>query len=128
MPDDAPPGGDQPPPAPTGAAPAGERPPRPPRAPRAPQAAVNEAAFTGTSVFVKNLTWTTTSDDLVASFKRFGPVTGANVQVRKDGRSRGWGTVQFASKDGADKAVAAMLDGKSEIDGRAVEVAIDRKA
>ena len=67
-------------------------------------------------------------DGLVAAFKRFGSVTGANVQVRKDGRSRGWGTVQFGSREACEKAVAGLADGKTEIDGRAVEVAIDRKA
>jgi RNA recognition motif-containing protein len=96
-----------------------------PRAPRAPRAvdSAPDANFTGTSVFVNNLSWSTTSEDLKAAFTKSDS---ADVAIRNDGRSRGWGTVQFSSAEDAETAVQEMK-GK-DIGGRNVETSIDRKA
>ncbi len=84
-----------------------------------------DASFTGTSVFVANLSWNTTSEDLQSEFAAYNPVA-ANVATRNDGKSRGWGTVQFGSADAANNAVDGMQG--IEIDGRPIETRIDRKA
>ena len=63
--------------------------------------------FTGTSVFVNNLSWATTDDELKAYFNQFGSVS-AKIALRKDGKSRGWGTVQFSEPEQAMQAVENM--------------------
>lgn len=90
------------------------------QAPREP-----DANFTGTSVFVANLSWATTSEELQTEFAAYSP-TMAEVATRNDGKSRGWGTVQFATSAEADAAVAGMQG--VDIGGRNVETRIDRKA
>ncbi|GMH94883.1 hypothetical protein TL16_g13027 [Triparma laevis f. inornata] len=81
--------------------------------------------FTGTSVFVNNLSWATTDDELKAYFAQFGS-TSAKIALRKDGKSRGWGTVQFSSPDSAMQAVENMKG--SDFGGRTIECLIDKKA
>src|SRR5262245_54679376 len=59
------------------------------------------------NLYVGNLPFTTTSDDLQEAFSQYGTVTRAQVIMdRETGRSRGFGFVEMA--DGADEAVAAM--------------------
>ena len=57
-------------------------------------------------LYVGNLAFATTSDDLRDLFGEYGTVTSASVVTdRETGRSRGFGFVEMA--DGADEAVAA---------------------
>jgi RNA recognition motif-containing protein len=65
------------------------------------------------------------NDGLETEFAAYNPVS-AEVATRNDGKSRGWGTVQFAASADADAAVAGMQG--VEIGGRNVETRIDRKA
>jgi RNA recognition motif-containing protein len=59
------------------------------------------------NLYVGNLPFTTTSDDLQEAFSQYGTVTRAQVIMdRETGRSRGFGFVEMA--DGADEAIAAM--------------------
>ena len=81
--------------------------------------------FTGTSVFVNNLSWSTTSDELSAYFAAHGSLS-ANIATRKDGKSRGWGTVQFSTPEQALKAVEDMKG--TDFAGRIIECLIDKKA
>ena len=81
--------------------------------------------FTGTSVFVNNLSWATTDDELKAYFNQFGSVS-AKIALRKDGKSRGWGTVQFSDPEQAMQAVENMKG--SDFGGRTIECLIDKKA
>jgi RNA recognition motif-containing protein len=58
-------------------------------------------------LYVGNLTWNTTADDLREAFGQYGTV--ASVQVvedRETGRSRGFAFVEMES--GAEEAIAAM--------------------
>ncbi len=74
-----------------------------------------------TNIYVGNLTFNTTSADLRKMFAEFGEVTKAQVVEDRDtGRSRGFGFVEMASADEANKAIGA-LNGKS-VDGRQLTV------
>src|SRR3954453_18896546 len=71
------------------------------------------------NIFVGNLPFQTTSDDLLSWFGEYGTVTRAQVATdRETGRSRGFGFVEMSS--GGDEAIAA-LDG-SQLDGRTLKV------
>lgn len=72
-------------------------------------------------LFVGNLSWDTTSEQLDSAFAECGgKVVSAEVMLKQDSRSRGWGIVEFASVEDADAALKNM-DG-STIDGREIKV------
>ena len=72
-------------------------------------------------LYVGNLSFNTTSQDLEQMFGEFGTVQSTNIiEDRETGRSRGFGFVEMSSAEEAQKAIAA-LDGK-EVDGRALKV------
>ncbi len=61
------------------------------------------------NIYVGNLTWDTTSDDLLALFQEHGQVARAQViSDRETGRSRGFGFVEMANDAEAAKAVEAL--------------------
>jgi RNA recognition motif-containing protein len=71
------------------------------------------------NIYVGNLTYQTTADDLRTLFEPFGDVTRAQVASdRETGRSRGFGFVEMTS--GGDEAIAG-LNGK-QIEGRTLTV------
>ena len=73
------------------------------------------------NIFVGNLAWTTTEEDLAQRFEPFGIVEQARIATDRDtGRSRGFGFVQMPNDDEAEKAMAA-LNGKDS-GGRALTV------
>ena len=58
-------------------------------------------------LYVGNLPFSTSADDLRDAFAQYGSVTSAQVVSDRDtGRSRGFGFVEMAA--GADEAIAAM--------------------
>ncbi|CAA2996191.1 polyadenylate-binding 2-like [Olea europaea subsp. europaea] len=63
------------------------------------------------NVYVKNLAESTTDDDLKNIFGEHGTITSAVVMRDGDGKSKGFGFVNFENADDAAKAVEA-LDGK----------------
>ena len=70
-------------------------------------------------LYVGNISFQTTSDDLVAAFSQYGTVLGAQiVSDRETGRSRGFAFVEM--HDGADEAIAA-LNG-AQLGGRTLTV------
>jgi RNA recognition motif-containing protein len=72
-------------------------------------------------LFVGNLSFNTTENDLQDAFAAFGTVTEANLMMdRATGRARGFGFVTMSSAEEAQKAIEGM-NGKS-IDGRALTV------
>jgi cold-inducible RNA-binding protein len=76
-------------------------------------------------LFVGNLSFNTTENDLQDAFAAHGTVTEANLMMdRTSGRPRGFGFVTMSTADEAQKAVEAM-NGKS-LDGRALTVNIAR--
>lgn len=59
-------------------------------------------------LYVGNLSYSVTSDDLRNLFSEFGEVTDARVITdRHSGRSKGFGFVEFANEEDAQKAIDA---------------------
>jgi RNA recognition motif-containing protein len=74
-----------------------------------------------TKLYVGNLPYDATENDLQDLFSQHGPVTEVNLmQDKTTGRSRGFAFVTMATKEGADAAIQA-LNGK-EWKGRALTV------
>ncbi|KAK9071140.1 hypothetical protein SSX86_009708 [Deinandra increscens subsp. villosa] len=68
--------------------------------------AVDKTKFT--NVFVKNLSESTTDDDLNKAFSEYGPITSAVVMRDADGNSKCFGFVNFENADDAAKAVDGL--------------------
>jgi RNA recognition motif-containing protein len=61
------------------------------------------------TLYVGNLPWATTEDDLASLFEQFGPVVDARIiQDRVTGRSRGYGFVEMARRDCVSDACARL--------------------
>src|SRR5262245_66386007 len=74
-----------------------------------------------TKLYVGNLSYNTTENDLQDLFSKHGPVTEANLVVdRMSGRPRGFAFVTMATKEGAEAAIKA-LNG-ADWNGRALTV------
>ncbi len=79
-----------------------------------------------TNIYVGNLTFATNSADLENLFSDHGEVTKAQVITERDtGRSRGFGFVEMASSDDAQKAISA-LNGRN-VDGRQLTVNVAKE-
>jgi len=76
-----------------------------------------------TNIYVGNLPWSTTTDDLYAMFQQYGAVTRAQVVTdRETGRSRGFGFVEMANEAEANAAIAALNN--QQMNGRPLTVNI----
>ena len=76
-------------------------------------------------LFVGNLSFNVTENDLNDAFAAFGTVTETNLMMdRTTGRPRGFGFVTMGTPEEAQKAIEAM-NGK-EMDGRALTVNVAR--
>lgn len=76
-------------------------------------------------LFVGNLSFNTTENDLQDAFAAHGTVVEANLMMdRVSGRPRGFGFVTMSTAEEAQKAIEA-LNGK-EMDGRALTVNVAR--
>jgi cold-inducible RNA-binding protein len=76
-------------------------------------------------LFVGNLSFDTTENDLQEAFAAFGTVTEANLMMdRTTNRPRGFAFVTMSSADEAQKAIAG-LNGR-ELSGRALTVNVAR--
>jgi cold-inducible RNA-binding protein len=74
-----------------------------------------------TKLYVGNLSFNTSSEQLETLFGEAGTVQSASVvEDRETGRSRGFGFVEMSTKEEAQAAITA-LDGK-ECDGRNLKV------
>ena len=74
-----------------------------------------------TKLYVGNLSFNTSSEQLETIFGEAGTVQSASVvEDRETGRSRGFGFVEMSTKEEAQAAITA-LDGK-ECDGRNLKV------
>ncbi|CAK7329907.1 unnamed protein product [Dovyalis caffra] len=66
------------------------------------------------NVFVKNLSETTTEEDLNKAFGEYGTITSVVVMRDADGKSKCFGFVNFENADDAAKAVEALNGKKSD--------------
>ena len=72
-------------------------------------------------LYVGNLSFNTSNQDLNELFGAIGPVSSSNIiEDRETGRSRGFGFVEMESQADGERAIAE-LNGK-EIDGRELKV------
>ena len=60
-------------------------------------------------IFVGNLSWQTTEEQLKEHFSPFGKVVSAKiVQDQSSGRSKGYGFIEMADSAGAEKAIKEL--------------------
>ena len=76
-------------------------------------------------VFVGNLSWSTSWQDLKDHFRQAGNVIHASIMEERPGRSKGCGIVEFESPEEAVAAIESLND--SELDGRPIQVREDRE-
>jgi RNA recognition motif-containing protein len=75
------------------------------------------------NLYVSNLGFHVSDDDLINLFSAYGNVTSAKVITdRETGKSRGFGFVEMSSDEEGKKAMKE-LEGK-EIEGRAISVSV----
>ncbi|AMK11132.1 MAG: RNA recognition motif domain-containing protein [Pseudodesulfovibrio sp.] len=73
------------------------------------------------NIYVGNLPWSASEDDVRAAFEAFGPVSTVKlINDRETGRPRGFGFVEMSDDSAALDAIEA-LDGK-EFQGRNLKV------
>lgn len=74
-----------------------------------------------TKLYVGNLSFNTSAQDLETAFGQFGTVESASlIEDRETGRSRGFAFVEMSTSEEAQAAIAS-LDG-SDLDGRNLKV------
>lgn len=74
-----------------------------------------------TNLFVGNLSFQTTQDDLIAAFSQYGTVERVNIVTdRETGQARGFAFVEMADRREAETAIS-RLNG-AELNGRAMNV------
>ncbi len=72
-------------------------------------------------LYIGNMSFQTTSEDLSGLFSQAGTVNSANIVTDRDsGFSRGFGFVEMSSKEEGESAIS-MFDGK-DVDGRSLKV------
>jgi cold-inducible RNA-binding protein len=73
------------------------------------------------SIFVGNLSFQTTQDELLATFSQYGPVERVNIITDRDtGQARGFAFVEMTERKDAETAIS-QLNG-AELHGRALNV------
>lgn len=73
------------------------------------------------NLYVGNLQWKTTEDDLKELFSHYGTVNSATIIMdRETGRSKGFGFVEMNSNEEADEAVKNLNE--KELGGRNLKI------
>lgn len=74
------------------------------------------------NIYVGNLSWSMTSEELQSLFTPYGEVVSAKIITDKfnNNRSKGFGFVEMADDEAAKAAIAALHD--TEVDGRKIVV------
>ena len=73
------------------------------------------------NIYVGNLPFSLTEDDLKAAFSEFGEVSSANIIMDKmSGQSKGFGFVEMPDDSEADQAIKALNE--SALNGRNIKV------
>jgi RNA recognition motif-containing protein len=82
-----------------------------------------EPAPPGTQVVVHGLPWSYTGAQLHEIFQGIGDIVSGDIAYGRDGRSRGYGVIQFATPEQAAEAIQ-QFNG-TELEGRTLSVKID---
>lgn len=98
--------------------------PRPPRA-KAGSSGQPEANGTSRSVYVGNLSYDVAWQDLKDHMRQAGEVVYVEIMALPDGRSKGCGTVQYATAQQAKNAIATLNN--TDLSGRSLFVREDRE-
>src|SRR4030095_7597311 len=78
------------------------------------------------NMYISNLSFQTTDEDLRKLFTQYGTVSSAKVITdRETGRSRGFGFVEMESTKEANEAIKNLNN--KEIEGRAMAVSVARE-
>lgn len=78
------------------------------------------------NMYVSNLSFHTTEEDLKKLFEQFGAVSSAKVIIdRETGKSRGFGFVEMGEDAKAKEAIIGLNN--KEIEGRAMSVTVARE-
>jgi RNA recognition motif-containing protein len=78
------------------------------------------------NMYVSNLSFHTSDDDLRKLFEQFGAVSSAKVITdRETGRSRGFGFVEMNADDEANAAMKGLNN--KEVEGRAMSVSVAKE-
>ena len=73
------------------------------------------------NIYVGNLPYNLTDDDLRAAFSEFGEVSSASIIMdRMSGQSKGFGFVEMPDNSAADEAIEALNE--SALNGRNIKV------
>jgi RNA recognition motif-containing protein len=73
------------------------------------------------NIYVGNLPYSLTEDDLRAAFSEFGEVSSVNIIMdRMSGQSKGFGFVEMPDNSEADEAIKALNE--SALNGRNIKV------
>ncbi len=73
------------------------------------------------NIYVGNLSYTLTEDELRAAFSEFGEVSSVNIIMdRMSGQSKGFGFVEMPNNSEADEAIKALNE--SALNGRNIKV------
>jgi len=87
---------------------------------------VVEGPRAGRQLFIGNLPYHTSWQDLKDLFAEFGTILRADVLLGPDGRSKGMGTICFETEESAQKAIEKMNE--YEMEGRTIYVTKDKFA
>ena len=78
------------------------------------------------NMYVSNLSFHTSDDDLRKLFEQFGAVSSAKVITdRETGRSRGFGFVEMGADTEAKEAIKGLNN--KEVEGRAMSVSVAKE-
>jgi RNA recognition motif-containing protein len=78
------------------------------------------------NIYVSNLSFQTTEEDLKSMFAKFGTVTSAKIIMdRETNRSRGFAFIEMSSESEANEAIQKLNN--KEIGGRALSVSVARE-
>ena len=75
-------------------------------------------------VFIGNLAWAVTSEQLRECLEAAGGLTSCEVQYAGEGHSKGFGLAEFSDASGAANAIATLND--HELEGRRIFIREDR--
>merc|ERR1719399_16494 len=84
------------------------------------------ASKAGCRVYVGNLDWKVSWQELKDHMRTAGEVAFADVMEERGGRSKGCGIVEYSTEQEAQKAVAELND--TQLGGRLIFVREDREA